>query len=119
MGAWSRRRGSNPHGTKYHWILSPARLPVPPLRAITNLLIIHACGFLLSSVRNVFSLNYEHSMNKLDFLCRVHEIALACDVVAVKDVARLVAGNFHANRFGNPGAHHVADGAPAQIVKEQ
>ena len=29
---WSRRRGSNPHGTKYHWILSPARLPVPPLR---------------------------------------------------------------------------------------
>src|SRR4029077_3169440 len=30
---WSRRRGSNPHGTKYHWILSPARLPVPPLRA--------------------------------------------------------------------------------------
>ena len=32
-GIWSRRRGSNPHGTKYHWILSPARLPVPPLRA--------------------------------------------------------------------------------------
>src|SRR5216683_2710845 len=31
-GGWSRRRGSNPHGTKYHWILSPARLPVPPLR---------------------------------------------------------------------------------------
>src|SRR5215475_781626 len=31
--SWSRRRGSNPHGTKYHWILSPARLPVPPLRA--------------------------------------------------------------------------------------
>ena len=30
--SWSRRRGSNPHGTKYHWILSPARLPVPPLR---------------------------------------------------------------------------------------
>ena len=33
---WSRRRGSNPHGTKYHWILSPARLPVPPLRACCN-----------------------------------------------------------------------------------
>src|SRR5260221_14094239 len=32
---WSRRRGSNPHGTKYHWILSPARLPVPPLRAFS------------------------------------------------------------------------------------
>ncbi len=31
-GGWSRRRESNPHGTKYHWILSPARLPVPPLR---------------------------------------------------------------------------------------
>ena len=27
-----RRRGSNPHGAKPHWILSPARLPVPPLR---------------------------------------------------------------------------------------
>src|SRR5260370_36738851 len=34
--AWSRRRGSNPHGTKYHWILSPARLPVPPLRDINS-----------------------------------------------------------------------------------
>ncbi len=33
---WSRRRGSNPHGTKYHWILSPARLPVPPLRAFAS-----------------------------------------------------------------------------------
>ena len=33
---WSRRRGSNPHGTKYHWILSPARLPVPPLRAFAR-----------------------------------------------------------------------------------
>src|SRR6266700_6648297 len=32
-GGWSRRRESNPHGTKYHWILSPARLPVPPLRS--------------------------------------------------------------------------------------
>jgi hypothetical protein len=29
---WCRRRGSNPHDAKHHWILSPTRLPVPPLR---------------------------------------------------------------------------------------
>jgi hypothetical protein len=27
-----RRGESNPHGLKAHWILSPARLPVSPLR---------------------------------------------------------------------------------------
>src|SRR5215210_2762903 len=32
MGNRCRRRGSNPHGAEPHWILSPARLPVPPLR---------------------------------------------------------------------------------------
>ncbi len=32
-----RRWGSNPHVLNGHWILSPARLPVPPLRQkITN-----------------------------------------------------------------------------------
>lgn len=30
--AWCRRRESNSHGRKAHWILSPARLPVSPLR---------------------------------------------------------------------------------------
>jgi hypothetical protein len=30
-----RRRGSNPRGTKYHWILSPARLP--PKQALCSL----------------------------------------------------------------------------------
>src|SRR5580658_3859392 len=29
---WSRRRESNPHGTKSRQILSLLRLPVPPLR---------------------------------------------------------------------------------------
>ncbi len=29
-----RRWDSNPHGFKGHWILSPARLPVPPLLQI-------------------------------------------------------------------------------------
>ena len=29
---WCRRRGSNPHGFRGHWILSPARLPIPPHR---------------------------------------------------------------------------------------
>ena len=29
---WCRRRESNSHGRKGHWILSPARLPVSPLR---------------------------------------------------------------------------------------
>ena len=32
LGIWCRRRGSNPHGRKAHRILSPARLPVSPLR---------------------------------------------------------------------------------------
>ncbi len=27
-----RRRDLNPHGPKPHWILNPARLPIPPLR---------------------------------------------------------------------------------------
>jgi hypothetical protein len=31
-GGWCRRRGSNPHSRKENGILSPARLPVPPLR---------------------------------------------------------------------------------------
>ena len=31
---WCWRRGSNPHGTKYHRILSPTRLPVPPLQRV-------------------------------------------------------------------------------------
>src|SRR5262249_43335660 len=46
---WSRRRGSNPHGTKYHWILSPARLPVPPLRVFANSLIFIRCAFRIVS----------------------------------------------------------------------
>lgn len=29
---WCWRRELNPHGTKYHEILSLARLPVPPLQ---------------------------------------------------------------------------------------
>jgi hypothetical protein len=29
---WCRRGESNPHGARLHWILSPARLPVSPLR---------------------------------------------------------------------------------------
>ena len=29
---WCRRRGSKPHGFIGHWILSPARLPIPPHR---------------------------------------------------------------------------------------
>jgi hypothetical protein len=29
---WCRRRESNSHGHKAHWILSPARLPISPLR---------------------------------------------------------------------------------------
>ena len=29
---WCRRGESNSHGRKAHWILSPARLPVSPLR---------------------------------------------------------------------------------------
>ena len=29
---WWARRGSNPHGPQAgHWILSPERLPIPPL----------------------------------------------------------------------------------------
>jgi hypothetical protein len=30
--AWCRRRGSNPHARKGRGILSPVRLPIPPLR---------------------------------------------------------------------------------------
>ena len=33
---WCRRRGSNPHSRKENGILSPARLPVPPLRPDTH-----------------------------------------------------------------------------------
>ena len=29
---WCRRRESNPHSAKRSWILSPVRLPIPPLR---------------------------------------------------------------------------------------
>ena len=37
FGEGCRRGGSNPHGTKYRGILSPVRLPVPPLRlAVAN-----------------------------------------------------------------------------------
>jgi hypothetical protein len=59
------------------------------------------------------------SLAYLNFLGRVRKVTLACDVVAVKHVARLVAGPLHTNNFGNTSAYHVTDGAPSQIVEEQ
>ncbi len=41
--AWCRRRDSNSHGHKAHWILSPARLPVSSLRQL-NIIIIATHG---------------------------------------------------------------------------
>jgi hypothetical protein len=37
---WCRRRGSNPHARKGRRILSPVRLPVPPLRLCQEALIL-------------------------------------------------------------------------------
>ena len=37
--AWCRRRESNSHGRKAHWILSPARLPVSSLRHLNETII--------------------------------------------------------------------------------
>ena len=37
---WCRRSESNRHEPKAHWILSPARLPISPLRHLFNCLAI-------------------------------------------------------------------------------
>ena len=60
-GFWYQRWDSNPHGLFTHWILSPARLPVPPLwlgDASKNLLGIPIAA--LSGARNPHVL-YVHS----------------------------------------------------------
>ncbi|VBB45474.1 hypothetical protein TRIP_B350425 [uncultured Desulfatiglans sp.] len=38
MSGWCERGDSNPYGIS-HWILSPARLPVPPLSRLRRILV--------------------------------------------------------------------------------
>src|SRR3972149_4126204 len=40
---WCWRRGSTPHGTRCHRILSPTRLPVPPLQRRRNYTVRRSC----------------------------------------------------------------------------
>ncbi len=56
---WCRRRESNPYGIFSHGILSPGRLPVPPLRQVTRLLApaglsYHRCPLLSREIGEVF-----------------------------------------------------------------
>ena len=70
-------------------------------------------------LRLLLCFGFSLSIAYLDFPGCIGKVFLGSDVVAVKDVARLMAGDFHAHGFRDAGADHVADGGAAQIVKEQ
>ena len=64
-------------------------------------------------------LHFNQTLAYLKFLRGVGKIALAHDVVAVKDGARFMTADFHADNFWHASTYQVAHGRAAQIVKEQ
>jgi len=44
------------------------------------------------------------------------EVTGADDVVAVKDGARFVAGNFHGHPFGDAAVDHIPHGRPSEVM---
>jgi len=46
------------------------------------------------------------------------QVAVAYDVVPIKDGAGLVAADLHGDLLGNPCTHHVPDGGASEVVEE-
>ena len=51
-------------------------------------------------------------------LCRLSQVTLTDDVVAIEDAARLVTAELHGNPLRDASADHVADRSTAQIVEQ-
>ena len=50
--------------------------------------------------------------------CRIFEVRVTDNVIAVKDAARLMTGDGHGHPLGHSGPHHVVHRGAAQVVKE-